>query len=106
MLTLRSEIGPSYRRFHGADERVAVFGRENRINQQVREGSAYTCITRQNGVIFIQKRPAFQDESGTASLSRAMHRLKLAFMPIRSTPGFYHPSAPSVLKSKCPRPTI
>ena len=70
MLTVRSGIGP-YRRFLGTDERVAVLGRENRINQQVREGLAHTCITRQNGVVFIQKRPPFQDESGTASLSRA-----------------------------------
>ena len=41
------------------------------MNQQVREGLAHTDITRQNGVLFIKKRPPFQGESGTAGLPRA-----------------------------------
>jgi hypothetical protein len=41
------------------------------MNQQVREGLAHTDITTQNGVLFIQKRPPFQGESGTAGLPRA-----------------------------------
>ena len=53
------------------EERAAVLGREKRINQQVREGLAHPYITRQNGVLFIQKRPPFQGESGTAGLPRA-----------------------------------
>ena len=55
----------------GTEERAAVLGRENRMNQQVREGLAHTYITAQNGVLFIQKRPPFQGESGTAGLPRA-----------------------------------
>jgi len=41
------------------------------MNQQVREGLTHRYITRQNGVLFIQKRPPFQGESGTAGLPRA-----------------------------------
>src|ERR1700746_2723414 len=55
----------------GTEERAAVLGRENRMNQQVREGLAHPYITTQNGVLFIQKRPPFQGESGTAGLPRA-----------------------------------
>jgi len=55
----------------GTEERAAVLGREKRMNQQVREGLAHRYITRQNGVLFIQKRPPFQGESGTAGLPRA-----------------------------------
>jgi len=50
----------------GTEERAAVLGREKRMNQQVREGLAHPYITRQNGVLFIQKRLPFQGESGTA----------------------------------------
>src|SRR6516162_4455503 len=53
------------------EERAAVLGREKRINQQVREGLAHRYTTRQNEVLFIQKRPPFQGESGTAGLPRA-----------------------------------
>ena len=55
----------------GTEERAAVLGRENRMNQQVRDGLAHPYITTQNGVLFIQKRPPFQGESGTAGLPRA-----------------------------------
>ena len=41
------------------------------MNQQLREGLAHPYITTQNGVLFIQKRPPFQGESGTAGLPRA-----------------------------------
>ena len=62
----------------GTEERAAVLGRENRMNQQVREGLAHTDITTQNGVLFIQKRPPFQGESGTAGLPRASMRPSLS----------------------------
>ena len=65
----------------GTEERAAVLGREKRMNQQVREGLAHRYITRQNGVLFIQKRPPFQGESGTAGLPRARStRLRKAYV--------------------------
>jgi hypothetical protein len=69
VFSLIGKVGDN--RLLGTEERAAVLGRENRMNQQVREGLAHTDITTQNGVLFIQKRPPFQGESGTAGLPRA-----------------------------------
>src|SRR6516162_6324680 len=55
----------------GTEERAAVLGREKSNEPAGERGLAHTNTTRQNGVLFIQKRPPFQGESGTAGLPRA-----------------------------------
>ena len=66
----------------GTEERAAVLGRENRMNQQLREGLAHPYITTQNGVLFIQKRPPFQGDLGRRA-NPGLKRLGYSVDPLR-----------------------